>query len=181
MTAHDHDYHTSFYVQLPITIRAATADDVAKLEWQGEFAHFRGLFQRSYREQVAGNRLMLVATSNDYPIARLFIQFHSKNTLIANGHNRGYLYSFYVMEMFRGHGIGTQLIDRAEHILTDRGFTVATIAVAKDNAKALRLYQRRNYEIFTEDEGKWRYHDHLGKMRHVHEPCWLLAKPLQQG
>lgn len=180
MTGQEHDFQTAFEVSLPITIRQARREDIAKLEWHGQFTHFRRLFQRSYREQVAGNRMMLVAASDDYPIARLFMQFNSKNGVIANGLNRGYLYSFFVQEMFRGRGIGSRLIDTAEEILIERKFSVATIAVAKDNDGALRLYQRKDYEIFNEDEGKWRYADHLGRIKHVHEPCWLLAKTLQQ-
>jgi ribosomal protein S18 acetylase RimI-like enzyme len=91
----------------------------------------------------------------------------------------GYLYAFRVMEMFRGHGIGTWLLQEAENIIVDRGLEWSTIAVAKENHSARRLYERLGYQKFAEDSGRWSYLDHKGIVRHVHEPCWLLEKHLQ--
>jgi ribosomal protein S18 acetylase RimI-like enzyme len=176
MTANDDA--SQFAISLNITIRPARYEDIAKLEWHGEFKHFRQLFQRSYREQVEGRRLLLVAASNDFPIGRLFMQFNSKNKVTSDGKTRAYLYSFNVMEFLRGHGIGNHMMDVAEDILVERGFKIATIAVAKENAGALRLYERRGYHTFGEDEGKWRYYDHRGFVQHVHEPAYLLEKRL---
>lgn len=176
MTAQDEGLQ--FAIALNIIIRPARYEDIAKLEWHGEFKHFRNLFQRSYREQVEGRRLLLVADSNGYPVGRLFIQFQSKNKVTSDGKTRAYLYSFHVIDMLRGHGIGNHMMDVAEALLVERGFKYATIAVAKDNVGALRLYERRGYHTFGEDEGKWRYYDHRGFLQHVHEPAYLLEKSL---
>lgn len=167
-----------FSVELPITIHKASAEDLRKLEWYGQFIHYRNLFRRSYKDQTKGRRLLLVADSGDYPIARLFLQFRGQNKHMANGSSRAYLYSFCVMEMFRGRGIGSRLLDAAEHLLTRRNFRIATIAVAKDNPRALQLYLRRGYSKFGEEQGKWEYKDHRGRLCQVHEPCWLLEKRL---
>lgn len=177
MTAQDEAFEIA--LNLEVKIRRLEQADLRKLEWYGQFKHYRRLFLRSYHGQLEGSRLMLVADMNDFPIARLFIQFYSKNTRISDGKNRAYLYSFYVMDMFQQQGIGTRLIQAAETLLSQRAYRTATIAVAKENAGALRLYQRQGYRIFSEEEGRWRYHDHRGKLRHVHEPCWLLEKDLQ--
>jgi ribosomal protein S18 acetylase RimI-like enzyme len=176
MTAQDEGLQ--FAIALNITIRPARYEDIAKLEWHGEFKHFRNLFQRSYREQIEGRRLLLVADSNGYPIGRLFMQFQSKNKVTSDGKTRAYLYSFHVMDLLRGHGIGNRMMDVAEAMLVERGFKYGTIAVAKDNVGALRLYERRGYRVFSEDEGKWRYYDHRGFLQHVHEPAYLLEKLL---
>ncbi|MGB1285787.1 MAG: GNAT family N-acetyltransferase [Aggregatilineales bacterium] len=168
----------TFELRGTVTVRKVRESDLKLLEWQGQFRHFRNLFLRSYQGQLKGNRYMLVADYNRYPIARLFIRFSSRNALIADGHQRAYLYSFYVLEMFRGQGLGTYLIQSAETLLKARGFGEISIAVAKDNPGALRLYQRQGYEVFKEDEGRWQYVDHRGRMRQVHEPCWLLEKHL---
>lgn len=165
-------------VQLKVTIRKLQRDDLPKLEWYGEFKHYRYLFLRSYQGQVDGNRLMLVADVNDYPVGRLFIQFNSPSSKFSDGHTKAYLYSFHMMEMFRGQGIGTRLIHAAETILRKRKFQYAIIAVAKDNEGALRLYQGQDYVIYGEDKGKWQYYDHRRRVRQVHEPCWLLEKKL---
>lgn len=176
MTAQDNEFELA--VTLKVKVRKLEQDDLAKLEWFGQFIHYRRLFLRSYRGQLDGSRLMLVADINGFPIGRLFIQFRSKKASISDGRKRAYLYSFYVMELFQGQGIGTHLIKTAESILLERGFEVATIAVAKVNEGALRLYQRQGYHIFREEEGRWRYYDHNNILRHVHEPCWLLEKML---
>jgi ribosomal protein S18 acetylase RimI-like enzyme len=172
------DEALNFSIAFNITVRQARYEDIANLEWYGQFKHFRRLFQRSYREQVEGRRILLVADSNGFPIGRLFIQFHSKNKRTSDGVTKAYLYSFHIMEMLRGYGIGTRMMDVAESILIERGFKIATIAVAKDNDGALRLYKGRGYTIFGEDEGKWRYYDHRGQLQHVHEPAYLLEKYL---
>jgi len=165
-------------VQLPIVFRFATKTDLPKLEWYGQYAHFRNLFSRAFREQLKGRRLMLLADCNNFPVGHVFISLRSANRAIADGERRAYLYSLRVMEMFRGHGIGTRLILEAEAILRERGITWTTIAVAKDNPHARRLYERLGYSIFAEDTGQWSYIDHKGESRVVNEPCWILEKQI---
>lgn len=175
MTAIDNPTLT---VELPVYFRLATKKDLPKLEWFGQYKHYRQLFKRSFREQQAGRRLMLLADCNEFPVGHIFVQLVSKEESIANGSDRAYLYSLRVMDMFRNQGIGTQLIQTAEAIVAERGFCVTTIAVAKDNHGAKRLYQRLGYRILREDDGKWSYLDHTGTRRYVHEPCWILVKDL---
>jgi ribosomal protein S18 acetylase RimI-like enzyme len=165
-------------VQMPIALRIATSSDLPKLEWYGQYTHYRRLFRRAFREQQAGNRFILVATSRNFPIGLIIVQLRSTETTIADGYSRAYLYSLRVMEMFRGRGIGTRLIREAESLIMDRGFQWTTIAVAKHNQGARRLYERLDYQIFKEDPGQWSYLDHRGQPRHVNEPCWLLEKNL---
>lgn len=167
-----------FNITLSITIRPLEKTDLPKLEWFGAYLHYRNLFKRSYDERQQGRREMFVADCNDYPIGRLFILFTSRNEAIADGRHRAYLYSFAVMEMFRGSGIGSQLIESAESYLIAHQFAVATIAVAKNNIGALRLYERYGYHIFDQENSDWNYVDHLGVTRRVREPSWLLEKSL---
>lgn len=174
-------HENTFILQVPITLRIAVKSDIKKLEWFGQYTHFRNVLRRAYREQVRERRILLVADYNGFPIGQVFIQLSSVNPLIADGQQRAYLYSFRVMEMFRGQGIGTRLLLGAEAMLYQQGFRSTTISVAKDNLAALRLYQRHGYEIFEQDAGEWSYIDHTGNIRYVKEPCWvmekLLAKP----
>jgi ribosomal protein S18 acetylase RimI-like enzyme len=179
MTAQDESLEIA--VSFTITIRKMHYDDLRKLEWYGQFTHFRRLFLRSYQGQQDGSRFLLVADAKGFPIGRLFIQFgNKKNTKLSDGVTRAYLYSFQVMEVFQGQGLGTRLIRVAESLLVQRGFRLATIGVVKTNEGALRLYQREGYEIYGEDEGRWRYIDHRGIEQKVHEPCWLLEKSIKR-
>lgn len=172
------DDPTRLALTLEIKIRTATKQDLPLLEWNGQYTHFRRIFRRAYREQCRGKRLMLVADKGGFPIARLFILYEGKNRSLANGYSRGYIYSFHVMEAFQSHGIGSRMMQVAEDILRQRRFHIVTLAVAKVNERALRLYERRGYQIMDDDEGKWRYQDHKGRVQYVHEPCWLLEKQL---
>lgn len=169
---------TTKILEFPIRLRLAEHDDLQKLEWYGQYTHYQQLYQRAYREQLLGNRLMLLADYNGFPIGQLFIQLHSSNKRIADGTTRAYLYSFRVLDIFQGQGIGTWLVEETESILMDRGLQWATIAVSKKNHGALRLYERLNYQKFAEDSGKWHYTDHQGSIHHINDPCWILEKHL---
>ncbi len=170
-------------LHVEVEFRVARPDDLPKLEWYGQYTHFRTMFRRTYREQLAGNRLMLVADCNGFPIGQIFMQLHRKDSS-NDGHRaddleRTYFYSLRVMEMFRGHGIGSRLIETAEQIALAKGYRSASIAAAKDNPRARRLYERMGYRVFMDDPGRWSYVDHEGRVRHVHEPCWVLEKNLE--
>ncbi len=165
-------------LQMAITLRIATKADLPKLEWYGQYKHYRHLFRRTFYEQRQGRRLILIADSNNFPIGTLFIQLQSTRNQAPDGSFPAYFYSFRVMEMFRGQGIGTRLIEEAEAIVQGHGSQWVRIAVAKDNPKARQLYERLNYRIFTEDPGNWSYLDHKGRICYVSEPCWLLEKKL---
>lgn len=177
MTIHDFTHH-ELTLNATLKIRKATLEDVKRLEWNGQFTHFRKLFRRAYLEQRNGTRLMLVMDFNGYPIARLFIQFISADGIIADGKNKGYIYSFTVLEHFRNLGIGTRMLAIAEAILRKRGYQVAIISVAKDNTRALKLYKRQGYRTYGEDKGQWQYHDHEGNVHQMNEPNWFMKKAL---
>ena len=165
-------------LRLAVTFRPAERDDLPKLEWHGEYTHFRRVFRNTFEEQRTGRRLMLLADVNGYPIGQVFIQLENADDWWRNGRH-AYLYSLRVMDIFQRHGIGTSLIQEAERLLRDRDYDSISIAVAKDNSNARRLYERLGYAIVAEDSGRWQYVDHEGRTRHVSEPCWILEKWLR--
>ncbi|MEO0565771.1 MAG: GNAT family N-acetyltransferase [Chloroflexota bacterium] len=166
-------------IRMGVTIRPAVREDVAKLEMEGLFTKFRNIFRRAYREMNDGQRLLLVADCNETLIGRLFILFNSSDHSIADGKTRAYLYSFFVAHTFRRMGLGTRMVTYAEETLIERGFRHVTIAVAKDNPGALRLYRRLGYRVLREDAGRWSYTDHTGRTHRVNEPCFILEKVLR--
>jgi ribosomal protein S18 acetylase RimI-like enzyme len=170
MAALDNQPLSSMLLHVPVVLRLAEQSDLPKLEWYGQYTHFRTLFRRTFREQQHGKRLMIVADCNDFPIGQVFVQLTPGE--------RAYLYALRVMEMFRGQGIGTALIAEAERLATGRSIYRATIAAAKDNPRARELYERQGYRVYADDPGYWSYVDHKGVNQFVHEPCWLLEKRL---
>ena len=173
--------HYELILKTTLKIRKANFDDLKRLEWNGQFTHFRKLFRRAYLEQNKGKRLMLVMDFNGYPIARLFIQFINPERITTSNKNRGYIYSFTVMEHFRSLGIGTRMLATAEAVLRKKGYKLATISVAKHNTRALDLYKRQGYRMIGEDSGKWQYDDHEGNVHYVNEPSWFMKKSLRDN
>lgn len=171
-------------ITLPLSFRLASADDLPKLEWFGQYTHFRNVYRRTFREQIAGKRFMLVADCNGFPIGQIFAHFHLPGSGLADRfrkERRAYFYSLRVMEMFRGQGIGTQLIAHAEGIAEERYCTITSIAAAKNNPRARQLYEREGYRVNGEDDGRWSYTDDRGRTCYVHEPCWILEKTVRRG
>jgi ribosomal protein S18 acetylase RimI-like enzyme len=159
-----------------VAIRPAVESDLPKLEWGGQYAHFRDVYRRTFQEHQRHRRLMLVADLQGYPVGQIFLQFSSGDVSFADGRTRAYLYSLRVMEPVQGLGLGTRLIQAAEDELRGRGFSWAVIAAAIENPGALRLYERLGYQVFSEDPGRWEYVDHQGRLRTVVEPCYVLEK-----
>ena len=182
------DTLTRWQVSINVQLRIAEEADLALLEWHGQFTHFRNLFRLTYEGQLRGERLILLADVNGFPVGQVFLLFNQGTVLFqnvlhrkkngANRQQRGYIYAFRVMNHLQGLGIGTQLMHTAESILIDQGCSWATISVAKDNPRAKKLYERLNYQVYLEDEGRWNYVDHTGKVIQVHEPCWMMEKHL---
>ncbi len=162
-------------LQLRIVFRLAEREDLPKLEWYGEYKHFRRVFHHAYEDQLAGRRLMLIADVNNFPIGQVFVQLDSFDDF-GRGGKRAYLYSLRVIDAFQRQGLGSALVSEAEHILRERDYDSVSIAAAKDNPGARRLYERLGYTPYTEDSGRWHYVDHEGRTRHVVEPCWILEK-----
>jgi len=165
-------------VPVKVVFRLAEKEDLPKLEWYGEFTHFRRVFQRAFEDQRSGRRLMLLADVNGWPIGQIFIQLETYDDFYPDVSKRAYLYSFRVMDAFRNQGIGTALVRESEAILREREYLSVSIAVAKDNPGARRLYERLGFHVYSEDAGRWHYVDHEGRTRQVVEPVWLMEKDL---
>lgn len=175
----NHEPLTSLRIQLDIHIRTVEKADLPRLEWNGQFTHFRRVFLKSFQEQASGDRHLLIAVLNDYPIGRLFVLNRRAKPEEPVSRGLGYLYSFHVMEAFRGQGVGTLLLKAAETYLANRQFGRAAISVARTNHPARRLYERQGYSVVGADEGRWEYPDHLGVLRKITEPSYLLEKVLR--
>ena len=160
----------------PVVIRFATDADLTALEWEGQFVHYRRLFKKAVAEARRGRRLLLLAEVEGQIVGQVFVQLSTRPAFSASGCTSGYLYAFRVKEPHRNQGIGTQLILAAESRLRRLGYGRVVISVATRNTAARRLYERLDYRIFSEDPGEWSYVDHLGQVREVREPAFVLEK-----
>jgi ribosomal protein S18 acetylase RimI-like enzyme len=162
-----------------LNIRLVRKSDLPALEWEGEFAHFRRLFAEAYQSAMLGRAVLWLAEIVDVElIGQLFVQLSSGRPELADGNFRAYIYGFRIKPAYRGHGVGTILLEAAEKDLVQRGYRRVTLNVARDNPDARRLYERSGYNVVAAEPGRWSYLDQYGKRQEVHEPSWRMEKVL---
>jgi ribosomal protein S18 acetylase RimI-like enzyme len=164
-----------------IQIRHLRKDDLPGLEWEGEFIHFRPMFERAYRRIEVGEGLVWVAAYQQKMIGQVFVQLRSGRNELVDGHSRAYLYAIRVRPEYRNLGLGSRLMYITENDLIWRGYQFSTLNVAKENFAGLRFYERHGYQKVGEDDGRWSYTDHLGQTHLVHEPAYRMEKVLKLG
>ena len=162
--------HETVDLVIPVLFRAVQADDLPKLEWFGSLAHWRDVNRRTFRDHLAGQRLMFVADLRGFPIGQVVIDVSS--------HEYAYLYALRVLEPFQSLGIGSRLIQTAENVARGHGFRQVQLAVEKRNTAARRLYERVGFEIFTQRVDVWSYVDHHDEIHWVHEDVYGMRKVL---
>jgi ribosomal protein S18 acetylase RimI-like enzyme len=162
-----------------VIIRHLKRIDLPALEWDGEYTHFRKLYQSAFERSLMGQSVLWVAERQEYSvIGQLFLQLDSDVVELADGVTRAYLYAFRIRPEYRCEGLGSFMMQLAETDLIRRSFRMITLNVTQDNQDAIRLYERRGYHIVGPDAGQWSYPDHEGVWRTVDEPSWRMEKQL---
>jgi ribosomal protein S18 acetylase RimI-like enzyme len=162
-----------------VSIRPLLKTDLPALEWEGEYLYFRKVFEDVYKKTEKGHVKAWVAVGrDDYMIGQVFLQLASERRELADGWNRGYLYSLRVRPEWRSQGIGSRLISTVENALRNMNFSRVTLNVARNNQNAIRLYSRLGFQIVADEAGVWSYPDHKGIWRTVSEPSWRMEKQL---
>ena len=92
-------------------IRAASDSDLIHLEWDGEYRHFRKLYQEIYENSKKGDAILWVVELNGSGIiGQVFIQLDSVRKELADGSTRAYLYGFRIQPEYRNQGIGSYYV-----------------------------------------------------------------------
>jgi ribosomal protein S18 acetylase RimI-like enzyme len=164
----------------PVFIRQANKEDLADLEWNGEYTHFRRLYADTYMMAEQGNAIIWIAEiEGNGLIGQSFVSLKGNRPDLADGIVRAYVYGFRVQVQFRNLGIGTRIMNTIEDDLRTRGFRQVTLNVGRDNHDARRFYDRLGYNVAGEDPGRWSYIDDKGKRRDMCEPAWRMVKDLR--
>jgi ribosomal protein S18 acetylase RimI-like enzyme len=162
-----------------IIIRSLGVGDLKDLEWEGEYKHFRLIYQNTFRRCLDGKALSWVAVHPSWGlIGQVFVQLECDRPELADGKERAYMFSFRVKPEFRNLGLGTQMLEVLEAEIARRGFRIITLNVACDNSGALRLYGRMGYKVVASDPGRWSYPDEKGCWHEVEEPSWRMEKEI---
>ena len=162
-------------------IRPLKPADLPGLEWEGEYTHFRPMFERAYQRAESGEAVVWVAALDKKLIGQVFVQLKSGRNALIDGHTRAYLYAIRVRPEFRNLSLGSRMMYVAENDLIWRGYRLATLNVARENTGGVRFYERLGYQIMGQEEGRWSYTDHVEQTHLVHEPAWRMEKELKLG
>ena len=162
-----------------VNIRPVKKTDLPGLEWNGEFTHFRRVYADAHQRVLNGLSLIWVAELPEIGIiGQLFIQLNCDRPELADGKNKAYMYAFRIRPVYRSQGLGMLMMKIIETDLHQRGFSILTLNVAKDNPRARQLYERRGFVTTSEEPGIWSYPDDKGVWRQVYEPAWRMEKSL---
>ncbi len=165
-----------------VVIREMNKNDLPALEWDGQFTHFRQIYESVYKRIGKGTAMAWIAeTAEKKIIGQVFLQLDCDRPELADGHNRAYLFSFRIKPEFQNLGVGTQMVEVLEDFLRNRNYSFVTLNVARDNPCAIRLYERLGYKIVAPEPGVWSYVDHKGVPHTVTEPSWRMEKPLNRS
>ena len=146
-------------LDLEVTFRFCTAQDLPLLEWFGLFSADRPIIDEVFASQAPGENLMLLAIANNLPVGQVWIDLKKH----ADG-SAAVIWALRVIPWLQGLKLGTRLLHAAEQLILEQDFGFAELEVDKTNPGALRLYERSGYRIIGEDPDGFR---------------WVLRKKLQ--
>ena len=140
-------------------IEPATQDDVERITelWvrlardqrdHDSFVH-ADANRETMRETLAAHAHtdgLLVARGNGTVIG--FTSFSLERGTLSLDATRGVLSNIYVEPAYRGHGVGTALLEAAEEALREQGAEIVILEVMADNEAARRFYEQREYETY---------------------------------
>ena len=121
-----------------MVIRACRTEDLAALEWGGEFTHDRSLIEMVHDLSRAGTMAMLVADTGDELVGQVWVDF-ARSPQIAT------LWALRVRPAWRRRGLGSALLAAAEALARARRVPYTELEVDPANTPALQLYGRRGY------------------------------------
>lgn len=162
-----------------VIFRKAFESDLPALEWNGQYRHFRQIYQDIYMLSMRGEAMIWVAELTDIDlIGQMLVQLKSARSELADGKTCAYIFGFRIKPDYRNYGIGSQMMTRVEEDLKLKGYERILLNVNHDNEKARCLYERLGYRVIGEEPGIWSYIDDKGKRRDVNEPAWRMEKKL---
>lgn len=159
-----------------ITIRALQETDVRFLEWHGG-EDLRSFYDWQWTQHQSGERTVLVAIFNAFPIGQIAIQWREKPS---HPHIPD-IQSLRVLDAFRGLGIGSRLLGAGEDEAAQRGHAQIGISVEVANHGARRLYERSDYHASGQPyEDGWEYLNARGERVVMRETVLDLIKTLKE-
>ncbi len=159
-------------------IRWAVFEDISRLEAIPDIWELRDSNLQAFQAYRMGRLLWLVAEIGGRTVGTVWGELYP-------AHDRSgrtvHIVSFRVEDAFQGRGIGSRLLRTVENEARRRGRKVATLFVAQDNHRAIRLYQRHGYAIGGTRTSRFDYRDPAGRRHTRVEEQYVMHKSLEAG
>ncbi len=157
-----------------IRLRFLQESDLLLLEWHGG-ADLRSFYQKEWAKHRGESVMVVVADFNGFPVGHAAIHWLGKPTHPEIPD----VQSVRVMDVFQGQGIGSRLLEQCEKIVRSENHPRISLAVAVENERARRLYERMQYRISGKPyDDKWSYTDAKGRTVEVSELVTDMIKEL---
>jgi len=142
------------------TLRPALPDDLDALTaLERRCFDSDRLSRRSFRHWIRlAHSGLILASAPDGGLAGYALVILQRGTRLAR------LYSIAADPAWRGQGLGDALMDAAEQYAHEEKRLYLRLEVRRDNAGAIRLYERRGYKLFGSTPGY--YEDHEDALRY---------------
>jgi len=99
--------------------------------------HMEGVFERIFKKE--SSEIFVAQKANQTFLGYIFI---GESINMMTGTSHGFIYDIFVKEEYRGKGVGTALLEKAESYCRERGYPRVELMVSTDNQLALKLYTK---------------------------------------
>jgi GNAT superfamily N-acetyltransferase len=169
-----------------VLVRALQSDELVLVE-ELLPSPDRGIHARRLSTQRTGSATYYIAWLGARPVGHTLVRWGGSGNPLLVSPAVGplvhpYIEGLAVHGAFQSRGIGTQIIETAEHEAFRRGHREIGLAVSVENVRARALYGRLGYRDLGVGEfpNIWSYRDDTGQ-RHVEiESCVYLLKSLDE-
>jgi ribosomal protein S18 acetylase RimI-like enzyme len=169
-----------------IAIRPLREEEIGLLdEMNRDWAKGRpqALHQERFSRQQTGKAVYLFAWHGERPVGHVLLVLAgpTKEPMRSALRNCAHISDLFVVPTYWSRDIGTRLMDEAEALAADHGFTEIGLDVAIDNERAIALYERRGYKDagFDERAVSWTYVDPEGQEQVQNDVLVYLVKKLR--
>ena len=164
-------------------IRPLAAEELGLLE---QYIAFDWANSKKHRERLdrqrEGRAVYLVAWHDNLPVGHALIRWDgpTDHPIASKVGRCPDIEDLFISPDFRSRGIGSQLLDAAERLARQKGYSQLGIGVDIDNPRARSLYERKGFKDtgLGEYRIRWPWNDRDGKEQWAEENCNYLIKPL---
>jgi ribosomal protein S18 acetylase RimI-like enzyme len=103
--------------------------------------HVEGVFERIFKKE--SSEIFVAEDENHTFLGYVLI---GENINMITGASHGFIYDIFVKEEYRGKGVGTTLLEKAESYCREKGYPRVGLMVSTDNQLALKLYTKMGFK-----------------------------------